>query len=416
MFRSGKSALLFCAVLANQLIAQIGGYNSLVVEEITFGLPEIKTELLDNGIKIFHVDDNSSPLINIYILLKYSSTSNSRISKAIQYGFIKYHHAGIDSLQQTGAEIYSTPIEGGLLFTFSILSEYSDVLLGFIENSFSNITIPEPLPLTPSGKKEPVQASELADIEFDKRLFDDDSATTADIPKNIIDTLKIVVGIAGQIDLNLIKSVVGKLINNIVFENIIENCESYSKKYAGTQNKIKTISRLKTDYLRMGYLVPGICNDNYFALLIANEILDRRLLYQLRMKKGLLYQISSNYLWSEKIGKILISSKVDPDKTSEVTDSVNSLLTELAESTIDTKDFTIAKTKLQYDFLRLISNVSLLLKETMQFEAFDLPDDFIVEYFERIEKTMVYEVQKIFKENLNTNNLVTVILSGNKSN
>ena len=416
MLAKAKSALIIFIFITNQLLAQVYDYSSLKLDKPDLRFPVIKTEQLDNGIKLYYSDENSVPLFNIFILLKYPSTEQSKFTQLLQSRIAMNHDARIDSLVMLGAEYTSSPIEGGLLLSWSILSEYSDILLELIKNTFTKITIPEYTSLSSSDKKAPKRASEVADIEFDNRLFDVDSSAIK-IDKMIRqDTIKIIVGITGIFNLDRAKAVLNNMRNAITYPANSEDEIIYSQKYAGIQTMVRTNSRLKTDYLRMGYLVPGIRDDNYFPLLIASEIIDHNLLYEIRMQKGLAYQINCNYLFNENIGKILISARIDPGKTEKVVENIDTLLSKISKGKIDQEDLDIARSTLEFNFLRKIANTSLLLKEIMQFEAFDLPDNYVSEYFKRIEKTTVTDVQNILKSRLSPDNLVTVILSSVNSN
>ena len=384
------------------------------MDELELKLPVINAETLNSGIRIYHIDDNSAPMFEVSLLMKYPVYENPGATVYIDSVFNKGYEKDINYLEERGAVIELKKYETGIIISCSSLEKYSSGLISLLSRFLSNITI-ENKEIEKSDKKnENLQANVIVDTELDNRLFDIDSSRSIFLDKAVKDTIGIVIGVKGSCDLSGLEAE----FNDIAILSFDNYCREsklvYSNKYAGTELKVNAASGLKSDYLRMGYLVDGINSNDYFTLLVASNILNRHLLYGIRLQKGLVYQIGSVYVYGNSFGKVIIASTINPDKTDEVLKEVKQVILDFSEGGIDEKEVEITKKNIQYEFMRKVYDESLFLEEVLKYDCYGMNDDFINSYFNCINNVSRQNVMDCFKNNLNNENVLTVILTGNK--
>lgn len=405
-------ALFLCSAATGFNFAQdADSYDNLTFPEIKYDLPEVRSVLLENGIKIYSLPNSELPLFEIFVLFKFETKPRHSLVNALEQ--ISAKKIGI--LEEKGGEISFESTENRILFSCSVLKEFSDEVLVLVEEILSNLPSATQWDdnFHNSRRQEPMKANTLADIEFDNRLFANET-TKNDISKiQPEEVSKVVVGVSGQFDFKKIKASFNRCQNIPARNGKKKNENEFTRKYEGKTTVVHTAASLTTDYLRMGFLVPGINSKDHYALLVINEILNHSLLSELRIKRGLVYSVGSFYGSDERFGKIVISSRVHPRKRNQIIEIIKQLLFQSSGNV--EAGLELAKSYLRSQFLWKVSSDAKLLEEILRLESLGLSYSYVAEYFENIERVSSTDVLNLFTKYLTDKNLVTVVLSSQKT-
>jgi zinc protease len=167
--------------------------------------------------------------------------------------------------------------------------------------------------------------------------------------------------------------------------------------------------------IRIGQIGIRYDNPNRFPLTVGNYTLGggglvSRLADEIREKRGLSYGISSYFLPLEAKGPFLVSLATKNKQTDEALKVTNQTLARFIKEGPSEKELVAAKKYIIGSFpLRFLSNSDIL--NTISLMGFyDLPNNYLDTYLDKVKKVTKKDIQQAFQQEVNTNNLLTVVV------
>jgi zinc protease len=176
--------------------------------------------------------------------------------------------------------------------------------------------------------------------------------------------------------------------------------------------------QLNQSSIRIGHLGGLVGSPDYPALSVMNEVLSSfggRLFNEIRSRQGLAYSVYAS--WSPQFdypGLFVAGGETRSEATVPFVQSMKKEIERIRNSPISAQELKTAKDSTLNSFIFNFEDPAQTLSRLMRYEYFGFPSDFIFTYQKGIEKTTIADVQRVAKQYLQPEKLVTVIV-GNEA-
>ncbi len=172
--------------------------------------------------------------------------------------------------------------------------------------------------------------------------------------------------------------------------------------------------QLNQSYIRIGHL-GGLNNSpDYPALSVMNEVLSSfggRLFNEIRSRQGLAYSVYAS--WSPQFdhpGLFIAGGETRSEATVGFVKSMKTELARIRDQAITPEELKAAKDAVLNSFIFNFQDPAQTLSRLLQYEYFGYPADFIFRYQKGVEKTTIQDVQRVAKQYLQPDKLVTLVV------
>ncbi|MFM2430926.1 MAG: hypothetical protein RLZZ511_2139 [Cyanobacteriota bacterium] len=172
--------------------------------------------------------------------------------------------------------------------------------------------------------------------------------------------------------------------------------------------------QLNQSSIRIGHLGGLVGSPDYPALSVMNEVLSSfggRLFNEIRSRQGLAYSVYA--AWSPQFdfpGLFVAGGETRSEATVPFIQSLKREIDRIRNEPISTKELQAAKDAVLNSFIFNFEDPAQTLSRLMRYEYFGFPADFIFKYQKGIEQTTVKDIQRVAKEYLKPEKLVTIVV------
>ncbi|WP_133130951.1 M16 family metallopeptidase [Legionella yabuuchiae] len=165
--------------------------------------------------------------------------------------------------------------------------------------------------------------------------------------------------------------------------------------------------------IRLGQLGITHHNKDYFPLVVGNYILGggslvSQLAIEVREKRGLSYGVHSQFLPLAGVGPFLISLATKANQANTAIDITRKVLTNFVQHGPNPKEITEAKQYLIGSFPLAIASNSSIADMLLKIAFYNLPEDYLDTYIERVNAVTQSEIKSAFNSTLSSSKLLQV--------
>lgn len=403
--------------------------------EINFSLPEIQRFNLDNGLKVFFVQKNNLPIIQINMIVnagsKYDPADKKGLanltSMLIDEGAGNYNALELsDEFDTLGSHFNVGASQDNIFLSLQTLKEYSERSLDL----FSTV-ITKPLLNQADFDREKRKSlikilqlkdepDQIADSAYEYLVFGGDNPYSS----STLGDEKSVNNISNE-DIKLFYDLYFKPDNSALIavgdSSIDELKDNLNLLFVKWQpKKIRDISinksaRANTKILlihkegavqseiRIGHLSSERSEDDYYSKILLNNILggqfSSRINLNLREDKGYTYGASSRFNYYKNGAYFIISTSVGSENTGNAVKEIMNELHSIRKGA-EQKELDFAKSSTIRRFPSNFETNKQIASNLTAKYIFSLPDDYFNNYIEKIKSVSLEEVNKAAENNI----------------
>ncbi|NBD17933.1 MAG: insulinase family protein [Cyanobacteria bacterium] len=452
-FGIGICVALFVVLGNSNLFAKAATTEAKHYTELEFSappevtLPEYETYQLENGLKIYLIEDHEFPLVRGTALFR----TGSRFEPADQVGLAsltgtvmrsggtQQHPA--DELNQI-LEQRAASIETGINTTSG--SANFDCLtkdLATVFNLFAEVI------KTPAFAEDKVALAkqqakgeisrrnddpgDIADREFQKLIYGESSpyartkeyATLANIARSdLVDFYEsyirpeaMLLGIVGDFDAAAMRDRVAKAFANWQVSTPKPNYDVPPAEQAKTEGIYMVEQpQLSQSYVELGHLGGTLDNPDYPALRVLNGSLNGfggTLMNDVRSREGLAYSVYG--VWSARYdypGYFIAGGQTRSEATVPFIQSVMDEIQKVRETPLSDSQLQYAKESILNSFIFNFEQPSQTLSRLMRYDYYGYPADFIFQFQEGVKQTTKEDVQRVANTYLQPEKMVKLVV------
>lgn len=415
---------------------------------INFNLPEINSFRMQNGLKVFHVNKNSLPIVQVSLIISAGSINNVPASSGISYLNSMLIDEGAGNLN--GLEIAEIIEHQGSILNVNSNKEFTTIsLLSLKENLLKSMEVFSLIALSPN----------FLEADFDResnrlkthilQLNDDPSfIASSEFNKIIYESTPYHHTQYGSIDkinnltrddiINFYKErfypsnsylvVVGDVSESELKSNIEEFFQPWENKGLIHNKEIKVKEHKKIialfdkpdaaqSEIRIGHFSKGRKSEDFFARTVLNSILggqfSSRINLNLREDKGYTYGAHSNYSYNLIGSTFSVQTSVNNENC---TNAVKEIVMELEKikTTVTTEELQFSKSYLIRRYPSLFETYSQVATNISLLPMFNLEKEYFRNYISKIKSITLEDVLRAANENILLDNLAVVVV-GNKN-
>ncbi|NJN49033.1 MAG: insulinase family protein, partial [Alkalinema sp. RL_2_19] len=176
--------------------------------------------------------------------------------------------------------------------------------------------------------------------------------------------------------------------------------------------------QLNQSSIRMGHLGGFVGDADYPALSVMNEVLSSfggRLFNEIRSRQGLAYSVYA--AWSPQFdypGVFVAGGDTRSTATVPFVKSMKKEIARMRQEPVSAMELKAAKDSVLNSFIFNFQDPAQTLSRLMRYEYFGYPPDFIFSYQKGIEQTTIADIQRVAKQYLAPEKIVTIVV-GNES-
>jgi zinc protease len=168
--------------------------------------------------------------------------------------------------------------------------------------------------------------------------------------------------------------------------------------------------------LRMGHM--GITKDNpdLYALRVMDFILggngfNSRLMYEIRTKAGLAYNVASNFEVGRKLpGIFLAETETKSGTTAKAMEIMLNLMTEMTQQPVSGEELMLAKESMINSFVFGFTKTEMIVTQRARLEYYGYAPDYLEKYRENIARVTQDDVLRVAKKYLHPDKLIKVVV------
>jgi zinc protease len=441
-----KIVVVNTILIAFLLFLTSGNFGNAFAQEIK--LPEIKKEILDNGLKVIVIEHHELPVVAFRLVLK-SGSAYDPAGKAglanltaglLQKGTKTKNATQIaEEIDFVGGTLGAGADWDATFATCRVLNKYFDTGLDLLADIILNPTFKE-------DEIERLRKQTLAGIMQQK---DDPESVAEEKFRELVfgehpygqpreGTEESVSGITGEdivnfhktyyVPNNAILAVVGDVKTADVLKKVKSKFGSWEKREFALPNfvqppEIKGHQILLVDkpdltqsYIKIGHFGIDRKSPDYFPVRVMNYILGgggfaSRLMEEVRAKRGLTYDIGCNFDAYRLKGAFEVSTYTRVDSTlgaiQATLDQIKRIRTEKVspKELSETQSFYTGYFPLQFETPEQIATMILIV------EIYDLGEDYIKNFRKNISAVTADDVLRVAQKYLDPDNIKLVVVS-----
>ncbi len=443
-------SIMVCIFSVTSLSFAQKSYKELVFSKLRdVSLPEIFERTLDNGMKLFLVEDHDFPIISMTALIRTGSlyepaaqTGLASLTGQVMRtgGTMSISGDELDEfLENRGASVeVSIGLNSATASLFSLKENLQEVL-----ETYADVLIKPALPedklelakiqtMTAISRRND-NISAIAQREFKKIIYGADSPFARTTEYNTIGVISrddlqefhqkyfhpnnTIVGIIGDFETEEIVEYLNNVFGSWERGNIdFPNKPAVEYEFRFGVYLIDKKDAVQTNII-LGHI--GITRDNpdYFAVTVMNTILGggftSRLFSRVRTQEGLAYSIGgslgSNYDYP---GMFSAACQTKTETTVKAGKIILEEIERLTNEPVTKEELNLAKEGFLNRFVFNFDSKSEVLNRLLTYKYFDYPDDFIIQIKNNVEKVTIWDVQRVAQKYLHPD-IVQILFVGN---
>jgi zinc protease len=414
-------------------------------DEIDFSLPEIQSFILDNKLKVFFVQKNELPIIQLNLVVNAGSKFDpagkkglaNLTSMVIDEGAGNYNSLELsDEFDTLGSHFNVGVSEDNVFLSLQTLKEnferslelFSSVIIKphFNEKDFEREKRKVLIKLL-QLKDEPDQ---IADAAFEYLIFGKDSpysSITSGDQKSVENISNEDVKMFYNLHFkpgNSVLIVVGNSDVKELHENFNLFLAEWEDKKISSAQVSKSVKNKTQIFLvhkegtvqseiRIGHVSPERNEKDYYSKMLLNNILggqfSSRINLNLRENKGYTYGASSRFTYYKNAAHFVISTSVGSENTGNAVKEIMNELNSIRNG-IDEKELEFAKSSIIRRFPSNFETNKQIASNLTAKYIFSLPDDYFNNYIEKIKSVPLEEVNRAAEENIFPEEAVILIV------
>ena len=436
--------------------------SSPVAEDIK--IPKYESQVLDNGISVYFMEDSSLPIFTIQGMLSRGSAddfANKSGVAALTISMLKEGSGGLSSEQYKAAySKYSSDFDvnidkDSVHFKSSGLSKYGSEISGLFLNTILQPNFNQPKKASESIKeydkvrakrqaqilKSMEEASYFASISYGSQLFGKHTyglpewGTAEGIKKTLLADVQkfykqnvqpsnLQFALSGnyseQVKAELLKTLKGIQAPKAESETSKDAKASLAKK-ENVKSKIVVIDKpnLKQAEVRIGHFGPDRKSKDFIPLYIANSVVgsgdfSSQLMQEIRVKRGLVYGINAGFVGYKDAGAFVVSSSTRHEKVPELITTTLDILKSVSANGLDSKQLEIQKGILLGQFPLKFETDESFLQQLMKYNTFGFDKDYIKNFYSKIKNLNLEEANQVLKTHYKPEDVLIVIFASKK--
>lgn len=167
--------------------------------------------------------------------------------------------------------------------------------------------------------------------------------------------------------------------------------------------------------IRLGHLGVKKEDPDYFALQVMNFILGgsgftSRMMREIRSNRGLAYSVGSFFTGGQELGVFGAVCQTKAESTLETLAAMKELIGEIREAPVSEEELRTARESILNSFVFQYESIAQIVNQQVSLEYEGLPPDWLETYKESISKVTAEDVQRVAREHLHPEALITVLV------
>jgi zinc protease len=414
-------------------------------------LPKYERFALQNGLVVYLMEDHDLPLVNGTLLVR----TGSRLEPADKVGLAGLTGAVMrtggtqkhspdelnEMLEQRAASVETAIAEGAGNGGFSALSEDLETVFGlFAEVLREPVFAQEKLDLAKTQVRGGIarrndDPDDIASREFRKLIYGKDSPYARTIEYASVDGISredllkfykqyfhpnnLILGIVGDFDAKKMRSLIQAKFGDWKRNPNITKSQLSEVSPANTGGVFFVNQpQLTQSTILIGHLGGKFDSPDYAPLDVLNGVLNGfggRLFNEVRSRQGLAYSVYG--YWSPRFdypGMFSAGGQTRSNATVQFVKALEGEIKRIQAQPVTAKELAFAKESTLNSFVFNFKDPSQTLSRLMRYEYYGYPADFLFRYQKAVAATTVADVQRVAKQYLKPENLVTLVV-GNQT-
>ncbi|MEA5502952.1 pitrilysin family protein [Halotia wernerae UHCC 0503] len=413
-------------------------------------LPKYERFVLQNGLVVYLMEDHELPLVNGTALIR----TGSRLEPSEKVGLAGFTGAVMrtggtqkhspdqlnEMLEQRAAAVETSIGETTGSANFEALSEDLETVFGlFAEVLRQPVFAQSKLDLAKTQARGGIarrndDPDDIASREFKKLIYGQDSPYARTIEYATVDRVSredlvqfyqkyfhpnnMILGIVGDFDAQKMRSLIQAKLGDWQRNSEIPKLHLLRLWPAKTGVFVVNQPQLTQSSVLIGHLGGQFNSPDYPALDVLNGVLNGfggRLFNEVRSRQGIAYSVYGQ--WSPRFdypGMFIAGGQTRSDATVQFVKALQTEIKRTQNQRVTAKELAFAKESTLNSFVFNFQNPSQTLSRLMRYEYYGYPADFLFRYQKAVAATTVADVQRVAKQYLKPENLVTLVV-GNQT-
>lgn len=431
------------------------------VSASTLKTPDYELKQLDNGIKVYIMQDPSLPMFTIQAMLSKGAVHDFKEREGVAYlmvSMLKEGSGNLSSSQYKDAySKYSSEFGANVdkdltYFRSTGLTKYSDEISRlfldtifkpqFMQSNKASAAIENYDKIREKRvsqiNKSMEDASYLASMSFQSAFFNKQGYGTPELG-TIPGIKKTLLGDVQKyykenvVPENLQFALSGSFSDetkNKILKELSAIKKSESKKTdaqnavaVNTNQKPKIViidkPNLQQAEVRIGHVGPKRSDQNYIPLYISNNIVgsgdfNSKLMQEIRVKKGLVYGVNSSFNGYKDTGFFVLSGSTRYEKVPELIETALDILKNVKKDGVTAEDLQTNKNILLGQFPLKFETAESYLNQQMRYAVYGFDKDYIQNFYKKIQTIDATEASEVLKNYYLPEQPLIVILGSKK--
>ncbi|MDC0834645.1 pitrilysin family protein [Geitlerinema sp. CS-897] len=409
-------------------------------------LPDYTRFQLDNGLTVYLIEDRELPLISGNALIQTGSRfePSDKVGLAnltgnvIRAGGTQNHPADELNriLEQNAASVESSIGSTAGSVSFSALSEdFEDVFDLFVEVLRQPAFAEDKIEVAKNQMRGNIarrndEPGSIADREFQKLIYGETSPyartmeyeTLENIAREDIQSFyeqffvpdRMILGVVGDFDSEAVKTLISQKLED--WKPASAPLPELPNVSQARESGVFFVDRpqLTQSYIEIGHLGGVRSSPDYPILGVMNNVLSGfggRLFNEVRSRQGLAYSVYA--YWGAQYdypGVFVAGGQTRSDATVPFIQAVRAEIDRVRTEPIEEEELQIAKDSTLNSFVFNFADPSQTLSRLVRYDYYDYPLDFLNQYQDGVRKTTVEDVQRVARDYLEPEKLVTLVV------
>jgi len=429
-------------------LGQVKNYKNLKYPRLgEIQMPEVKKVTLDNGMKLFLLEDHELPLINISAMIRTGSVYEpadkvglaSICGEVMRTGGTKKRTGEqIDELLESIAASVETSIglDSGSA-SVSVLKEDIGTALEILSDVLQNPAFPEDkIELAKINRRSAIarrndEPRSIARREYYKLIYGPDSVYArqteyATINKITRDDLiefhkhyfypnNVRLAVYGDFDTEqMIKKIEDAFKDWKKGVVLLPPVPDVNYKYRSTVNLVRK-DDINQANIYLGHIGTTMNDPDYFALVVMNRILGggftSRLFKNVRSRMGLAYSVFGNYAANYNYpGVFYVGCQTKSQAALKAINAMTDEIKSLTEAEVTDEELSIAKESFLNTFVFNFDSRGKIINRLVEYDYYGYPEDFLFQVRSNVEKVTKKDVLRVAQEHLKPDSLQITIV------
>ena len=408
-------------------------------------MPEVKREVLPNGMILFLVEDHNLPMIELSASIKAGSVYDppdkvglAEITGATLRtgGTAKMSGDKIDEeLDRIGASIETNIDLNKGQVSMSVLMEDIDKGLSILADILMNPQFaPDKIDIEKMNQKSMIARRNdlpqwIADREFGKLVYGETSVYARTVEYKTIDNITrddliafhkkyfhpnaVIMGVWGEFNTpEMLTKITNAFASWKPAELNLPELPQVDYHYSPSVHLVKKDDINQTN-IRMGHIGGTMDDPDYFALTVMNSILGKsfsgRLFKEVRSEQGLAYHVGGGYQCNfDYPGLLSLNCETKSQSTIQAIKSMMDEVKRISQQEVTDEELEMAKNSYLNSFVFQFDSNGKIVNRLLTYEYYGFPLDFLQKTKENIQKVTKKDVLRVAQTHLHPSDLVVL--------